>query len=87
MPIYEYWCSVCEAAHEAIVLPGETEPVSCPACGGNLNRRIPSSVGINFTGPGFFATDNRKKPARSAKEDVPKPTKEVKKPEPPNPEP
>jgi putative FmdB family regulatory protein len=61
MPIYEYRCSQCGAPHEAIVLVGESEPQACPACGGPLKRKIPSSVGITFNGPGFFVTDNRKK--------------------------
>lgn len=57
MPVFEYRCAGCEAVHEAIVLPGETAPDACPACGGEL-RRLWSRVGVQFVGWGFSKTDS-----------------------------
>jgi putative FmdB family regulatory protein len=39
---------------------GETEPIACPACGGDT-KRVFSPVGVVFKGSGFHNTDYRKK--------------------------
>ena len=56
MPIYEYRCSDCALTHEVIVLPNESVPSECPACGGPLERRW-SRLGVSFQGWGFARND------------------------------
>ncbi len=57
MPVFEYRCTVCEADLEAIVLPGESAPLACAECGGELRRRW-SRVGIKLVGWGFSKNDS-----------------------------
>lgn len=56
VPVFEYRCTVCDATHEVIVLPGEVVPTACPDCGGQLRRRW-SRVGIELVGWGFARND------------------------------
>ena len=41
MPLYEYRCQNCGKAFEQLVL-GEKEPVSCPLCGGGIEKLMSS---------------------------------------------
>ncbi|HVE92368.1 MAG TPA: zinc ribbon domain-containing protein [Actinomycetota bacterium] len=56
MPVFEYRCTDCGADHEAIVLPPEPAPTTCPGCGGGLRRRW-SRVGVQLVGWGFARND------------------------------
>jgi putative FmdB family regulatory protein len=57
MPVFEYRCAACSAELEVIVLPSETAPRTCPACGGELERRW-SRVGVQLVGWGFSRNDS-----------------------------
>lgn len=57
MPLYEYRCTQCNHLFEAYH-PVGAQPGLCPACGGPV-RRVFTSVGLIFKGPGFHATDYR----------------------------
>jgi putative FmdB family regulatory protein len=57
VPVFEYRCGSCSAELEEIVLPGETAPVSCPICGGELVRRW-SRIGVQLVGWGFARNDS-----------------------------
>lgn len=61
MPIYEYRCTRCGHQFDVTHAVGETVE-RCEKCGGPV-RRVFSSVGIIFKGPGFHVTDYRKTPA------------------------
>jgi putative FmdB family regulatory protein len=56
VPVFEYRCAACAAELEEIVLPGESPPLTCPACGGELVRRW-SRVGVQLVGWGFARND------------------------------
>lgn len=61
MPTYEYECTSCGYRFE-IFHNIKQEPLkSCPKCNKNLKRLIGAGAGIIFKGPGFYATDYRKK--------------------------
>ncbi len=62
MPIYEYRCTRCSHQFEVTHAVGQAIE-RCERCGGPV-RRMYSSVGIIFKGPGFHVTDYRK-PAAS----------------------
>ena len=58
MPTYQYTCTDCGDAVEA-VQKFTDDPLSvCAACGGRL-RKVFSPVGIVFKGSGFYRTDSR----------------------------
>ena len=58
MPTYQYTCTDCGDAGEA-VQKFTDDPLSlCVACGGRL-RKVFSPVGIVFKGSGFYRTDSR----------------------------
>lgn len=58
MPVYEYECTCCSSRFELKKSFDDTDPVSCPKCGG-ATQRIFSPVPIIFKGSGFYVTDNR----------------------------
>ena len=58
MPTYQYTCTDCGDAVEA-VQKFTDDPLSvCTACGGRL-RKVFSPVGIVFKGSGFYRNDSR----------------------------
>jgi putative FmdB family regulatory protein len=61
MPLYEYRCAHCHH-HFEVFHPVGGSAGPCPVCGGPA-RRVFSSVGLIFKGPGFHATDYRKTPS------------------------
>jgi putative FmdB family regulatory protein len=61
MPTYEYRCTRCHHAFEAVHAVGETVD-RCERCGGPV-RRLFSPPALIFKGPGFHITDYRKTPA------------------------
>lgn len=67
MPTYEYECSSCAHAFEALQSMTEPKLVKCPACGKDkLTRLIGSGSGVIFKGSGFYETDYKKKEAPAA---------------------
>lgn len=63
MPTYEYECTHCGHSFEALQKMSDAPLNKCPKCSHKLRRLIGSGAGIIFKGPGFYATDYRKKPA------------------------
>jgi putative FmdB family regulatory protein len=58
MPIYEYRC-IAHGHQFDLHQPVGAEPPSCPICG-SPTRKVYSSVGLIFKGPGFHVTDYRR---------------------------
>ena len=58
MPIYEYRCEVCDTEFERRQRFDDPPVAECPEGHGDVKRLI-SSAGIIFKGPGFYVTDNR----------------------------
>ncbi|MBF0121959.1 MAG: zinc ribbon domain-containing protein [Candidatus Omnitrophica bacterium] len=62
MPTYEYECSACGHAFEALQTMTEDKLSKCPKCKKNkLARLIGSGSGVIFKGTGFYETDYKKK--------------------------
>ena len=58
MPTYEYACTACDHRFEAVQSFSDPNLTGCPVCEGKV-RKLFSSVGIVFRGPGFYRTDSR----------------------------
>lgn len=61
MPIYSYRCTECGEAFDIRQEFTDDSLTECPHCGGKL-RKLYNTVGVTFSGPGFYRTDSREKP-------------------------
>ena len=61
MPTYEYECNACGHAFDAFQKISDKPLTKCPKCGKKVRKLISAGAGIIFKGPGFYATDYRKK--------------------------
>jgi putative FmdB family regulatory protein len=59
MPTYQYACSACDHAFEAVQSFSDDALTVCPVCKGEI-RKVYSSVGVVFKGSGFYKTDSAK---------------------------
>ncbi|BBH16895.1 hypothetical protein Back2_11820 [Nocardioides baekrokdamisoli] len=58
MPTYEYACTECGHAFDAVQSFSDAALTECPECGGKL-RKVFSAAGVVFKGSGFYRTDSR----------------------------
>ncbi|MFQ5905138.1 MAG: FmdB family zinc ribbon protein [bacterium] len=65
MPIYEYECRKCGHRFDRIEGFDSSPRKKCPECAGRAERVLPSGVGFQFKGSGFYATDYAKKEKKS----------------------
>ena len=67
MPTYAYRCADCGHAFDTYQQFSEAALSECPECGGKL-RKVFGSLGVTFSGSGFYRTDSRSesKPSGSA---------------------
>ena len=76
MPTYSYRCTECDTAFDIQQAFTDDSLTECPTCGGKL-RKVFSSIGVTFTGSGFYSTDARSEAKTAAKsKSSPKPAKE-----------
>jgi len=46
VPLYEYYCEVCDKVFDALRLVRQSEePMACPSCGGDADRIMPRKEG------------------------------------------
>ena len=57
MPIYEYVCTECEHAHEALQKMSDDPLQECPACGKSALKKLVSAAGFRLSGSGWYETD------------------------------
>jgi putative FmdB family regulatory protein len=57
MPIYEYVCTKCEHAHEALQKMSDEPLKECPACGKPALKKLVSAAGFRLSGSGWYETD------------------------------
>jgi len=57
MPIYEYVCTECEHAHEALQKMSDEPLKECPACGKLALKKLISAAGFRLSGSGWYETD------------------------------
>lgn len=65
MPTYQYQCTECGEALEAVQKFSDDALTVCPNCSGRL-RKVFSAVGVVFKGSGFYRTDSRGSSTSSA---------------------
>nr|WP_130179191.1 FmdB family zinc ribbon protein [Cryobacterium sp. SO1]RZI34089.1 hypothetical protein BJQ95_03552 [Cryobacterium sp. SO1] len=58
MPTYSYRCTECDTAFDIQQAFTDNTLTECPTCGGKL-RKVFSSIGVSFTGSGFYRNDSR----------------------------
>ena len=71
MPTYEYLCSECEHAFEAVQSFTDPAIQVCPKCDGQV-RKVYNNVGVVFKGSGFYKTDSRSTPPAKSESVAPK---------------
>ena len=71
MPTYEYKCSHCSHALEALQKISDEALVDCPECGQPTLRRLISASSFRLKGTGWYVTDfkDRGKSANNSKQD------------------
>lgn len=68
MPTYEYECTKCGHAFEAVQSMKDPRLTDCPqtGCAGPVRRKIGRGAGIIFKGSGFYQTDYRSESYKAA---------------------
>jgi len=59
MPTYAYACKQCDHRFDAVQSFTDAALTVCPNCGGGPLRKQYGSIGVTFSGPGFYRTDSR----------------------------
>ena len=57
MPIYEYVCTECDHAHEALQKISDTPLTDCPACAKPALKKMISAPQFRLSGSGWYETD------------------------------
>lgn len=60
MPIYEYVCGACDAAHEALQKISDEPLTLCPKCGKEALKKKVSAAAFRLKGGGWYETDFKK---------------------------
>ncbi len=76
MPIYEYICTECEHAHEALQKLSDAPLTDCPQCDESTLKKKISAARFRLSGSGWYETDFKSDKQRNladkAKEPSPK---------------
>ena len=65
MPIYEYICTECDQAHEALRKLSDDPLLDCPACGESALKKKISAPGFRLSGSGWYETDFKSEKQRN----------------------
>jgi putative FmdB family regulatory protein len=57
VPTYSYRCTQCDTAFDIQQAFTDNTLTECPTCGGKL-RKVYSSIGVSFTGSGFYRNNS-----------------------------
>lgn len=66
MPTYSYRCANCDYAFDQYQAFTDDSLTVCPNCGQSQLRKVFNSIGVSFTGSGFYRNDSRAENATSA---------------------
>ncbi|KGJ71875.1 FmdB family transcriptional regulator [Cryobacterium roopkundense] len=64
MPTYSYRCTECDTAFDIQQAFTDHSLTVCPTCQGKL-RKVFSSIGVTFSGSGFYSNDSKSDSKRS----------------------
>jgi putative FmdB family regulatory protein len=64
VPTYSYRCTECDNAFDIQQAFTDHSLTVCPACEGKL-RKVFSSIGVTFSGSGFYSNDSKSDAKRS----------------------
>lgn len=64
MPTYSYRCTACDTAFDIQQAFTDHSLTVCPTCQGKL-RKVFSSIGVTFSGSGFYSNDSKSDAKRS----------------------
>lgn len=77
MPIYEYQCTACNHALEALQKMSDAPLTECPQCGQSTLQKLVSAASFQLKGSGWYQTDFKgnpsPKPAPETTESTPSP--------------
>ncbi len=59
MPTYSYRCANCDFAFDQYQAFTDESLTVCPNCGQSQLRKVFNSIGVSFTGSGFYRNDSR----------------------------
>lgn len=66
MPTYSYRCANCDYAFDQYQAFTDDSLTVCPECGQSQLRKVFNSIGVSFTGSGFYRNDSRSEKAKSS---------------------
>lgn len=73
VPIYEYQCVNCDHKLECIQKIDDVPLLTCPKCETDNLRKLVSKASFRLKGTGWYATDFKDKPKKSATGEEPAP--------------
>jgi len=59
VPTYSYRCANCDFAFDQYQAFTDESLTVCPNCGQSQLRKVFNSIGVSFTGSGFYRNDSR----------------------------
>lgn len=71
MPIYVYQCSGCNSEQEVLQKISDTHITECPKCGSTQIAKKLTTAGFALKGSGWYATDFKGTPVKSAPAEKP----------------
>jgi len=66
VPTYSYRCANCDYAFDQYQAFTDDSLTVCPECGQPQLRKVFNSIGVSFTGSGFYRNDSRSEKAKSS---------------------
>lgn len=66
MPTYSYRCANCDFAFDQYQAFTDNSLTVCPNCGQSQLRKVFNSIGVSFTGSGFYRNDSRAETSKSS---------------------
>jgi putative FmdB family regulatory protein len=66
VPTYSYRCANCDFAFDQYQAFTDDSLTVCPNCGQSQLRKVFNSIGVSFTGSGFYRNDSRAEASKSS---------------------
>ena len=70
MPIYEYVCTACGHALDALQKMSDAPLTDCPECNKATLQKMMSATSFQLKGTGWYATDFKNKPQAEPKKEA-----------------